>query len=81
MLIVKCNKFEVEELFTSDDYNYIISEIDSMIIQFESEGIMLIDTTVNEHLSRIYDFASMENGWEFSIVVSHGHIKSLKSLK
>jgi hypothetical protein len=74
MILINCNKHGfVKELSNSDNYEDLISIINSLIEEYESRGIMLISDTTNESLARTLEFASIENGWECALILAHGY--------
>lgn len=80
MILIKVDRHgEVQEIMSSEDYWSIIDKLECITEELEASGIFLVNTKSYDR-SRVYDFASMENGWECVFILTDGWVNTV-SLK
>lgn len=78
MILIKCDRHgNVYDLEQDKDYTYLVDLVEEMTEELESNGVMLVNTTITDGMSRVDEFASIENGWECAIVIAHSRAKSV----
>lgn len=78
MILIKYDRHgNLYDLESTGDYNFLLGRLLSISKELELNGIMLIDTRVSENLTRMDEFASVENGWECVLVIVNDRIDRL----
>jgi len=73
MILVKCDKDGVvTELSPNGTFLELHRMVNTLIKEYESNGIMLIKDKMWGKRGRITEFATEENGWECSLGIADG---------
>lgn len=78
MILVKCDKDgEVTELSATGTFLELYRMVNTLIKEYESDGLMLIKDEMLGKRGRITEFATEENGWECSLAIADSWVDNL----
>ena len=75
MILIKVSHKEGVELIKKGKFNELSTLMDSLIIEYENNKLMLIEEKIVPFNSRTCDFATAKDGWDCALIIAEGQAK------
>jgi|TARA_R110000796_G_scaffold16658_5_gene51927 hypothetical protein len=75
MILIKVSHKEGVEVIKKGKYNELSTLMDSLIIEYENNELMLIEDKIVPFNSRTCDFATTKDGWNCALIIAEGQAK------